>query len=1368
MTTPPVTPPVTSAVEHWSFQVDSPFRGPAEIRELAGRPYTDLAGEAPVESLFGEDLAQAEDEFEAYDEYEPSTEAEAYDEADLGEADLLEEAPATSHPLAAVFSLPRLAFDAMAKGGWSTAIAVAVGAGLRDINQLTNLVFWFRHPELTGQKLRVDQRDLAREWLRIRDEVVRPALAGTPAPAPAPAPGPTGGRRTSIPVDGLRWLGPPGEETPELMAFMRKVYALHVQRSKGDFIDTLPESALDDVVPGKKARKDAAAKAREMLAAATAALAAEGLAGSVRIGVLSAYRSADRQFDIWQGKTTKGSGGFPFYYAATKVARRSPRFGGEHSDKAAAYLAEYMAQYVAAPGYSNHQDGLALDLGTRKGKGGLVKLYKGSWFHNWLRANAYTYHFTPLASEAWHWTYRPPAGASEFESEFESWPREEVTPTAVPAGRLEVARVPLLAGHRGRSPDLVLRWNDMPSVPAEIDVVVHLHGYSWATMTLPKHVEVWAGLDLGPVDGAGGTRRARPTLTVLPRGHFTGVQAGRIYRYTFPALTTKDGLSTLLRVALERFSDRVGGSPPKVGRLILTAHSGGGAALLQLLRRYDPHEVYVFDGLYQDATPLAEWARRHIQADRRAVEGGAAPTSAMRVFSGPSTRGYSLRLDSALAADLRDAPASIRDRYRVESSRLGHWQIARQYGWRMLADPSADVPDATRPPPARSAAKRLSELDTAEIPFLPEAVEAEDSWEAGEEEDWELGESDTEGEADPEIEDSAFEDSEFEEPELEQPELEEPELEEPELDDPELDDPEMEDSEAPPAWSEMPAWSEGEDFDADASAGPYDEAEADLAPDLAEPAQQEEDPLALSKECLARAAGLKVAVVGGGLGGLMAARTLARWGAKVTVYEARSQVGGRVLSDSTFARGRITEVGAELVGSIHTRWCALAKEYGLSLISRMDEHLYRGQQLRTRVILDRLLTPDDIDQLGKQMDVVLRRMAEFARAKIQSGKESQPWSQQDLVAYDQMSVAEALEKWFGVGKTGPLRQMMELFLVNNNVARLERMNFLALLCLIRGGQTERRAGKPVTIAPDPLMGYWDELEIYRCGEGCQRLALAIAAEVHARKGCRVIREMGVRRIDLPPRSGGGVLVTAQSTKNTRFAEWLREKIPGNPLMDTRSYDFVVFAVPPTVWGDIEITPRHPKDVIGLMGSGAAVKCFSKVKDRFWIKDGFAPLGGSLEIGQVWEGTDNQTRSKGQDIVLSVFTGARTPSLDDYKKGLARLYPADPPHNKESGYLRNLVGEPRVVDWSRQPWIRTGYSSPRVGTVFTIGRELNEPFQGRLFFAGEHTQMDHFGYMEGAIRSGERAARMLVNQSCPPTEPVLVGATRAASGITRAG
>ncbi|MBK6873580.1 MAG: FAD-dependent oxidoreductase [Kineosporiaceae bacterium] len=508
--------------------------------------------------------------------------------------------------------------------------------------------------------------------------------------------------------------------------------------------------------------------------------------------------------------------------------------------------------------------------------------------------------------------------------------------------------------------------------------------------------------------------------------------------------------------------------------------------------------------------------------------------------------------------------------------------------------------------------------------------------------------------------------------------------------------------------------------------------------------------VAPSAACLTRARTLKVAVVGGGMGGLAAARQLASWGASVTVYEARTQVGGRVLSDSRFAKGRVIEFGAELVGSIHTRWCALAVEYGISLISRMDGDLYEAAQLDERVILDRLLTPDEADAVQKRLDAVLKRIAEFARDTIPAGFESHPWDLPRLRALDLKSVAEVLEKDFGIARTDRLWLALELFLVNNNVARLEQMSYLALLCLVRGGQTSTRPdGRRATIAEDSLLGYWEELEIYRCADGCQRLALAMAAEVHARKGCRVVRKLGVRRIDLP-RSGGGVMVTAYPVPSNGFDRWLREKIPGNPLMDTRRYDYVVLAVPPTVWGDIEIVPFHPKDVIGQLGWGPAVKFFSRLSRRFWVEQGWAPLGGSLDIGQVWEGTDNQAQTGKQPIVLNVFTGARTPTKSQYTDGLARLYPAVTGRPR-SGYRANLLAA-EVVDWSRQPFIRTGYSSPRVGQVFTIGKELNEPFGGRLFFAGEHTQLDHFGYMEGAIRSGERAARQLLEQACRSLEP----------------
>jgi len=111
--------------------VGTPFRSPREISELASES-------AAVEGGLAEDLLEPWAEFESpYRDLfnsnaleDAALEGEGFDGQEAGEtyvagAHLMEETPARDHPLAAVFALPRLAFDAMARGGWATAIAVA-------------------------------------------------------------------------------------------------------------------------------------------------------------------------------------------------------------------------------------------------------------------------------------------------------------------------------------------------------------------------------------------------------------------------------------------------------------------------------------------------------------------------------------------------------------------------------------------------------------------------------------------------------------------------------------------------------------------------------------------------------------------------------------------------------------------------------------------------------------------------------------------------------------------------------------------------------------------------------------------------------------------------------------------------------------------------------------------------------------------------------------------------------------------------------------------------------------------------------------------------------------------------------------------
>jgi murein DD-endopeptidase MepM/ murein hydrolase activator NlpD len=80
--------------------------------------------------------------------------------------------------------------DALRRGQWAEAIQMAIKNGERDENRLTSMVFFARYPKREGRKLVKGEPGfdaLAKEWLLIRDRLVRPSLSGKSAPA-APTP----------------------------------------------------------------------------------------------------------------------------------------------------------------------------------------------------------------------------------------------------------------------------------------------------------------------------------------------------------------------------------------------------------------------------------------------------------------------------------------------------------------------------------------------------------------------------------------------------------------------------------------------------------------------------------------------------------------------------------------------------------------------------------------------------------------------------------------------------------------------------------------------------------------------------------------------------------------------------------------------------------------------------------------------------------------------------------------------------------------------------------------------------------------------------------------------------------------------------
>jgi len=198
----------------------------------------------------------------------------------------------------------------------------------------------------------------------------------------------------------------------EQTAFKRQVYEAHIAAAARvrKFSMGVAAEDLVSIGGGQRLRKDAApdmiallAKAKDDLKAAQDA--GDALAQTVKsIGVGSSYRDTKQDFGLWDGY-------FQQYYNDTKKKREAAD-GGEHGAKAVGIMVALYTVSKAAPGFSNHTSGIAVDFTTTEGKDTLGS-YKSqndrwtkSWLHKWLVANAATYNYEPLASEAFHWSHK--------------------------------------------------------------------------------------------------------------------------------------------------------------------------------------------------------------------------------------------------------------------------------------------------------------------------------------------------------------------------------------------------------------------------------------------------------------------------------------------------------------------------------------------------------------------------------------------------------------------------------------------------------------------------------------------------------------------------------------------------------------------------------------------------------------------------------------------------------------------------------------------------------------------------------------------------------------------------------------------------
>ena len=179
-------------------------------------------------------------------------------------------------------------------------------------------------------------------------------------------------------------------------------------------------------------------------------------------------------------------------------------------------------------------------------------------------------------------------------------------------------------------------------------------------------------------------------------------------------------------------------------------------------------------------------------------------------------------------------------------------------------------------------------------------------------------------------------------------------------------------------------------------------------------------------------------------------------------------------------------------------------------------------------------------------------------------------------------------------------------------------------------------------------------------------------------------------------------------------------------------DVCVIAVPASAIDELEFNPVLPAPHAGALVSiryGHAAKLFVP------LASAPAPSAVLSVPERYWAWTATGAGGRVQPVV-SCFAGSAT--------ALERLRVVDGPEHWLASLARlrpDLELEPDgavLSTWSDDPWVRGAYS---VARPLEATRILAEPL-GRLAFAGEHTADAHASLMEGALRSGQRAARRL--------------------------
>jgi monoamine oxidase len=444
-----------------------------------------------------------------------------------------------------------------------------------------------------------------------------------------------------------------------------------------------------------------------------------------------------------------------------------------------------------------------------------------------------------------------------------------------------------------------------------------------------------------------------------------------------------------------------------------------------------------------------------------------------------------------------------------------------------------------------------------------------------------------------------------------------------------------------------------------------------------------------------------VCVVGAGYAGLTAALRLQQSGRSVVVVEARDRVGGRIWT-FTLPDGTPVDRGGAWLGPKHDAIFALAREVGATTYKTWvaGAHLLVGDgQIRRYTGLIPKISP-----LAVASIVLAQTRLDWMARQVPLNT---PWTARRAAEWDSRTVASWIERC-GI-RTTIARDLFEMAVRGLMTTDLGDVSLLHLLLLVH-------AHGSINTLFSIEGGSQENLVDGGAGSIAHRVAERLGDAVRLAAPVRSVTQDDDRVVV----EAGGASVAARHA---------------------------VMTVPPALVLDIAFDPPLPDDRATLYRNAVAgpeTKTLMVYDEPFWRADGLS--GQTSEPHSAAEVTIDATPAVGRPGVLASFTfgpvAAKVGALDPAERRRAVLDALAARIGPKAAAPVEFV----ETAWWKEEWTR-GCSLAHLppGILTRYGHLLRTPF-GRVHWAGTETATMSHGAIDGAVRSGERAAAEILDRT----------------------